>query len=297
MSMRLCDCSSKCDAAQGADQTGPSRPFLVSDRIPSVWAGCALEFKFYRQPSMNEKQARVAVLDDDADLCKLLQFLLAREYEVVMPGDGAQLQILVEQGAVDLVVLDIGLPKEDGILIAQRIRATSSIPLIFLSGYSSEEMIVRGLNIGADDYVTKPFQPEILLARVRNALRRGELHPLQAVRNLQLGDVTFEVGEQRLSNAHGLSVKLTEMEALILALLANAEAQTVSREEIFRRVYGRDWDTLNRGIEVHISHLRRKLADVSEVQSTIVGLRGMGYRLKLQGGPAPTSSGDSPPCA
>jgi DNA-binding response OmpR family regulator len=194
-------------------------------------------------------------------------------------------------------LLDIGLAQEDGILIAQKIRATSSIPIVFLSGYSSEEMIIRGLNVGADDYVTKPFQSGILLARVRSALRRGELHPLQAVHNLQLGDVTFEVSEQRLSNARGLSIKLTEMEALILALLANADAQTLSREEMFRRVYGRDWDTLNRGIEVHISHLRRKLAEVSAVQSTIVGLRGVGYHLNLQGGPAPASSGDVPPYA
>ena len=287
MNTWFCDSSSNCIPAQGADDPGPSTPFQVSDRISGMRAGCALEFTFYRQPSMNEKQARVAVLDDDADMRKLLRFLLAREYEVVMPSNGAQLQSLVDQGAVDLILLDIGLPDEDGIVVAQKIRATSTIPIIFLSGYSSEEMILRGLNIGADDYVTKPFQSEILLARVRSALRRGELHPLQAVRNLQLGDVTFEVSEQRLSNARGLSIKLTEMEALILALLANAEAQTISREEMFRRVYGRDWDTLNRGIEVHISHLRRKLAEVSTVQSTIVGLRGVGYHLNLQGNPAP----------
>ncbi len=297
MSMWLCDSRSNCTTAQGVDQIGPDGAFLVSDRISGKRAGYALEFKFYRQPLMNEKQARIAVIDDDADLRKLLRFLLSREYEVVMPEDGAQLQLLVEQGAVDLILLDIGLPHEDGIVIAQKIRATSTIPLIFLSGYSSEEMILRGLNIGADDYVTKPFQSEILLARVRSALRRGELHPLQAVRNLQLGDVTFEVSEQRLSNARGLSIKLTEMEALILALLANAEAHTISREEMFRRVYGRDWDTLNRGIEVHISHLRRKLAGVSEEQSTIVGLRGVGYHLNLQGSPAVTAPGDFPPGA
>ena len=297
MSMWQWDRSSNWIAAQGSDHADPLRPFLVSDRISGTWAVRALEFSFYRHPSMNEKQARVAVLDDDADLRKLLRFLLAREYEVVMPGNGAQLQIMVEQGAVDLIILDIGLPDEDGIVIAQKIRVTSSIPIIFLSGYTSEEMIIRGLNIGADDYVTKPFQSEILLARVRSALRRGELHPLQAVRNLQLGDVTFEVSEQRLSNARGLSIKLTEMEALILALLANAEAQTISREEMFRRVYGRDWDTLNRGIEVHISHLRRKLAGVSEEQSTIVGLRGVGYHLNLQGSPAPAAPGDLPPSA
>ncbi|MEI8030189.1 MAG: response regulator transcription factor [Comamonadaceae bacterium] len=133
---------------------------------------------------MNEKQARVAVLDDDDVLRELLRFLLAQEYEVVMPSNGTQLGIMVEQGAVDLIVLDIGLPEEDGILIAQSIRATSSVPIIFLSGYSSDDMIIRGLDIGADDYITKPFQPDILMARVRIALRRGKQSPLQALPNL-----------------------------------------------------------------------------------------------------------------
>jgi len=231
---------------------------------------------------MNEKQARVAVLDDDADLCKLLRFLLEKEYAVVMASGGADLRRLVDAGAADIVVLDIGLPDEDGISIAQRIRTTSSIPLVFLSGYSSEEMIVKGLNIGGDDYVTKPFQPEVLLARVRNALRRAEQQPAQPLLNIQLGEVTFEVREQRLTHADGRSVKLTEMESLVLSTLVHAENQTLSREEMFRRIYGRDWDLLNRGLEVHLSHLRGKLTEVSGIANPIVGLRGVGYRLNLE---------------
>lgn len=231
---------------------------------------------------MNEKQPRVAVLDDDADLCKLLRFLLEKEYEVVMASGGAQLRRMVDEGAVDVIVLDIGLPDEDGISIAQKIRTTSSVPLVFLSGYSSEEMIVKGLNIGGDDYVTKPFQPEVLLARVRNALRRAEQQPAQPLLNIQLGEVRFEVREQRLTHADGRSVKLTEMEALILSTLAQAEGQTLSREEMFRRIYGRDWDLLNRGLEVHLSHLRGKLTEVSGMENPIVGLRGVGYRLNME---------------
>ena len=231
---------------------------------------------------MSKKLPRVAVLDDDADLCKLLRFLLEKEYEVVMAGGGAQLRRLVDEGAVDVIVLDIGLPDEDGISIAQKIRSASSIPLVFLSGYSSEEMIVKGLNIGGDDYVTKPFQPEVLLARVRNALRRGEQQPAQPRLNIQLGAVTFEVRDQRLTNADGRSVKLTEMEALILSTLAHAENQTLSREEMFRRIYGRDWDLLNRGLEVHLSHLRGKLTEVSSIENPIAGLRGVGYRLNME---------------
>ncbi|MCX7143328.1 MAG: response regulator transcription factor [Proteobacteria bacterium] len=230
---------------------------------------------------MNEKQPRVAVLDDDADLCKLLRFLLEKEYEVVMADSGAHLRHLVDEGAVDVIVLDIGLPDDDGISIAQKIRTTSSIPLVFLSGYSSEEMIVKGLNIGGDDYVTKPLQPEVLLARVRNALRRAEQQPTQPMANITFGDVTFEVRDQRLTNADGRSVKLTEMEALILSALAHAENQTLSREEMFRRIYGRDWDLLNRGLEVHLSHLRRKMTEVSGLENLIVGLRGVGYRLNV----------------
>jgi len=231
----------------------------------------------------NERPSRVAVLDDDADLRKLLRFLLEKEYDVVMAGNGTQLRKMVDEGAVDVIVLDIGLPDEDGIAIAQEIRATSGIPLIFLSGYSSEEMIIKGLNIGGDDYVTKPFQPEVLLARVRNALRRGgEREEAQPLLTIQLGEVAFDVRDQRLTHVDGRSVKLTEMEALILLALVQAENQMLSREELFRRIYGRDWDLLNRGLEVHLSHLRRKLTEVSGVENTIAGLRGVGYRLNLE---------------
>ena len=232
---------------------------------------------------MNEKQPRVAILEDDADVCKLLRFILHKEYEVILAGNGKRLCQLVDEAAVDVIVLDIGLPDEDGISIAQKIRITSNIPLVFLSGYQSEEMIVKGLNVGGDDYVTKPFQPEVLLARVRNALRRAAGKPaVSPLRVLQLEDVKFEIIEQRLTNSNGHIVHLTEMEAMILCTLAQAENQTLSREELFRRVYGRDWDSLNRGLEVHLSHLRRKLSEVSGIEHPIVGLRGVGYRLLLE---------------
>jgi len=232
---------------------------------------------------MNENQRRVAVLDDDPDLSRLLRILLVTEYEVVTPQSGAHLCRLVDEGAVDCIVLDIGLPDEDGIAVAQRIRITSNIPIIFLSGYSSEDMIVKGLNIGADDYVTKPFKSEVLLARVRSALRRGrERAPGLPLLAIQFSHFLFEVRHQRVVKSDGQTVKLTEMETQILSQLAQADAQTLSREELFRRVYGRDWDALNRGIEVHLSHLRRKLTEVSGIEKPIVGLRGVGYRLNLE---------------
>ena len=231
---------------------------------------------------MHELQPRVAILDDDVNLTKLLRLLLQRDYRVVVPVGGDQLCQWVHDGAVDGIVLDIGLPDENGISIAQRIRATSSIPIVFLSGDDSDETIVRGLNIGADDYVTKPFKAQVLLARVRGALRRGMEHTASTpVSTMQLGHVLFEVLDQRLVRSDGHAVRLTEMETLILSTLALAGQQTLSREEMFRRIYGREWDALNRGLEVHLSHLRKKLTEASGVENPIVGLRGVGYRLNL----------------
>ena len=232
---------------------------------------------------MKENQFRIAALDDDAALVRLLRFLLEKEYQFLMPGNGTQLCRLVDENAVDAILLDIGLPDEDGISIAKRIRETSMVPIIFLSGNTSDEMIVKGLNIGGDDYVTKPFQSDVLLARVRSALRHGADHvSAQPLLNIKLGDVIFEVRDQRLVTLNGQLVKLTEMEALILSTLARADNQMLSREEMFRRIYGREWDLLNRGLEVHLSHLRRKLTKVSGVENPIVGVRGIGYRLNLE---------------
>lgn len=232
----------------------------------------------------NEKPC-VAVLDDDADLCRLLRVLLEDEYEVVMARDGTELCGLVDSGAVDAVVLDIGLPDEDGISIARKIRSGSGIPLIFLSGNSSEQMIVEGLTLGADDYVTKPFQNAVLLIRMRNTLSRGKR--LQAEpRRIQFGAVAFAVGEQRLIGADGCCVKLTEKESMILAALAVAEKQTLSRDEILGKIDPRDWDSPSRAVEVHMSNLRRKLTEIGAAENPIASLRGVGYRLNLEVKPA-----------
>ena len=225
----------------------------------------------------------VVILEDSADVCKLLRFILEKEFEVVFASNGAQLCRMVDKAEVDVIVLHIGLPEEDGISIAQQIRNRSSLPLIFLSGNLSEEMIVKGLNVGGDDYVTKPFQPEVLRARIRNALRHGASKTQQSrLCKIQLGNVKFEVHEKRLLNSEGSLVHLTEMEVTILCALVNADNQTLAREELFRRIYGRDWDLLSRTLEVHISHLRKKLTEASGEENAIIGLRGIGFRLTLE---------------
>ena len=233
--------------------------------------------------TVQTNRPRVAVLDDDADVRRLLGVVLKRDYEVLTPPNGTELRRLVDNHEVDAIVLDIGLPNEDGIAIARQIRSTSSVPLVFLSGYSSEDMIVKGLNIGGDDYVTKPFQAEVLLARLRNALRRVTEVPSPSLpTEIRSGDVTFELRQQRLANSDGRSVKLTGMEAELLYVLVRADGETLSRDEIFRRIHGRDWDPFDRSLEVHLSHLRKKLAQVSNIEIPIIGIRGVGYRLNVE---------------
>ena len=236
---------------------------------------------------LSQERARIAVLDDDVDFCKLLRFHLRQDYHLLVAADGAELVRLREKKAVDAVVLDIGLPGEDGISIARRVRAMSDIPLVFLSGYASTDMVAKGLNIGGDDYIVKPFQAEVLLARIRNALRRGkERTPATPIKLMQLsfGDIGFDEREHLLTNASGYTVecvKLTEMESLILAALARARDQTLSRDELYLRIHGKAWDLMSRELEVHVSHLRRKLNQVGCAANPIVSLRGRGYRLSI----------------
>lgn len=234
---------------------------------------------------MEKEKPRLAVLEDNADQRKLLSLILEAEYDVVMAGDGAELRRLVGSGMVDIVLIDIGLPGENGISIARQIRSESSIPLIFVSGYSSEEIITEGLTVGADDYVTKPFHNAVLLARIRNVLGRGK-HRHGAPRRVQFGDVSFVVGERCLIGADGRCVKLTEMESMILDALVQSEKRTLSRDKIHGEILGnvqdKDWDSPSRSVEVHISNLRRKLIAIGSIDNPIASLRGVGYRLNLE---------------
>ncbi|MCF8183355.1 MAG: response regulator transcription factor [Polynucleobacter sp.] len=224
---------------------------------------------------------RVAILEDDADFRGFLRHLLKDDYDLVMVRNGAELQRSVDASEVDVVLLDIGLPGEDGLSIALQIRSISGVPLIFLSGHSSEEMIVMGLTLGADDYITKPCQSRVLKARIENALARAKKQQAVSRRHIQFDGVVFEIGKQHLTNAEGHRVKLTAKESQILSMLARATNLTQSRDAICKHIYGRDWDSESRVLEVHICNLRGKLAQIGCESKAIVPVRGIGYRLDL----------------
>ena len=245
--------------------------------------------KPFRTPSCLEKAPivrhfRVAILEDNAGMRTFVSRALEKEYTVVFASNGSDLRDLIWKGAVHVVVLDIGLPDEDGISIAKDIRTMSQIPIVFLSGNSSAEMIVKGLNIGGDDYLTKPVSSPVLLARVANALRRAaslEQSPEGVVKELRIGAASLDARRRVLKHPDRRFATLTDLECRLLAALAQRVEQVVSREDLTRRIYGQDWNPASRSIDVHLTHLRKKLKEVGGANHTITSIRGVGFRLDI----------------
>lgn len=227
---------------------------------------------------------------------ELVRRILESEYTVVTANDGSHLLEMVREGTIRLIILDIGLPGEDGIAIAKSIRGISHIPVVFLSGLTSAEFVVTGLNVGGDDYVTKPFEPSVLLARIRNAMRHTSEVPAAAappvIEELRLGPCLLDMRRRTLAHNDGRSATLTEMESRILYTLGCSIGLTVSREALSRELYGRDWLPTNRSLDVHLSHIRSKLIEVSGDTLQVTGVRGVGYRMQIvaSGEPAPVEA-------
>ncbi len=223
----------------------------------------------------------VAVLEDDPAIRALLQRLLGAEYRLAFVDDAAQLRRLLEDGITALVLLDILLPSDNGIAIARTIRASSDVPLVLLSGLTSAEMIAAGLNVGADDYVTKPFDPLVLRARMRNALRRAapaRRTPRHVL--LRFADCTCDPLARTVTHPAGRSAHLTEKEVQLFMALARRARAVVDRDELSRLLTGGEWSPLNRALDVHVSNLRRKLMAVMQADSVITSFRGAGYMLR-----------------
>jgi DNA-binding response OmpR family regulator len=225
---------------------------------------------------------RIAVLDDEADMVDLLRRMLTREGYVVIPAaDRAALLQLISQGEADAVILDLGLPGDDGVDIARTIRSRSRVPLLMVTGRGGVADRVLGLDAGADDYLSKPFVREELLARLRAVLRRAESggerrKPDAAV---VIGGARLDLNTRALVGPGGRET-LTEREAVILLSLARANG-VLARETIYREVFAREWSPWDRSLDVHISNLRRKLAVCTGCAEVIEAARAAGYRLLL----------------
>ena len=229
---------------------------------------------------------RILIIDDDAAIAELLAVNLEMAgYEVSQAADGIKGQAMALQMQPDLVMLDLMLPRVDGFTVCQRLRRderTGEIPILMLTALSQTENKVEGFNAGADDYLTKPFELEELLARVRALLRRTDRIP-QAAKHTEIlnyGPLTL-VPERFEAMWFNRTVKLTHLEFELLHCLLQRHGQTVSPSEILREVWGYDPDDDIETIRVHIRHLRTKLEPEPRKPCYIKTVYGAGYCLEL----------------
>jgi DNA-binding response OmpR family regulator len=216
----------------------------------------------------------VLVVDDEPNIADLIELYLDRDgFRVVKAATGEDGLRAVAQHRPRLVVLDVGLPDIDGLEVCRRLRRTSTIPVIFLTARDSEVDRVVGLELGADDYVTKPFSPPELVARVKAVLRRTD--PVATTQMIQVADVTIDLGRREV-RVHGEPIPFTTREFELLQYLAEHPGLALSRQQILDGVWGYDWFGDERTVDVHLAQVRKKLDGAVRIDT----VRGIGYRLE-----------------
>ena len=238
---------------------------------------------------------RVLLIDDDQRLFDLLaSYLRQNGMDVTGARDGAQGLAMLEASAFDVVLLDVMMPGMDGLQVCKRIRAKSTIPLVMLTAKGDETDRVVGLELGADDYVAKPFSPRELLARLRAVLRRAR--PEAFTERLAVGDIDIDMAG-REAKVSGRSIDLTGLEFDLLVALARRAGKVISRDTLLAEAGRTDVTVSERTVDVHISHLRQKLGEDPRdgAGARIRTVRGVGYVLAPSGGAGAPSSRDAKP--
>lgn len=226
--------------------------------------------------------ATVLVVEDEQKLRDLLRSYLEREgWHVLTTASGADAISLAVSAAPDLVVLDLGLPDIEGEQVAQELRSRAEVPILMLTARSAERDRVRGLEAGADDYVTKPFSPRELVLRVAAILRRGRTEgAIVAPASYGEGELTLDE-ERRVATVRGHPVDLTPTEWGILTSLARFPGRVYSRYELINRVRGYEFEGYERTIDSHVKNLRRKIEADPRRPRVVETVLGGGYRLGL----------------
>ena len=237
----------------------------------------------YAEKSETDTLENILLIDDDIQLCSMLTDYLGRygyQVSAIHRGDTGLQEAL--KNAYPLVLLDVMLPAMDGLEVLRRIRAVSSTRVLLLTARGDDVDRIVGLEIGADDYLPKPFNPRELLARMRAILRRGGTEAASTSSVLRSDGLELDPAARTVEQ-DGQRIELTDVEFAMLEALLRSPGKVVTREELVENVLGRKFNPFDRSLDMHISRLRRKLSGNSMDDARVKTIRGTGYQLAVQG--------------
>lgn len=222
--------------------------------------------------------SKILLVEDDRQLSEMIKdFLESEGLHVIQEFRGDRVEKTVEKHSPDLIILDLMLPGKDGFTICRDLRPEHTGPILMLTAKSTDFDQVLGLEIGADDYVIKPVEPRVLLARINALLRRGQLADQnKELSEISYGNLTINRNSRQVV-LDGKEVELTSQEFDLLWLLASRAGEVQNRDYIYKAVVGRDYDGLDRSVDVRISRLRKKMLDSNDVPFRIKTIWGQGY--------------------
>jgi len=227
--------------------------------------------------------ACVLVVDDDPAIREMLsEYLSSEGYRVAVAEDGNAMRREIEQAAPDLVLLDLKLPREDGLSLARFLRERYDVGIIMVTGAGGVVDRIVGLEVGADDYVAKPFDPRELLARIKSVLRRMQSRPGDATeesarRLVPVGPCRLDLASHQLYGADGLEIPITTMEFDLLKVFVENPGKALSRDRILTLTKNREWDPFDRSIDIRVARLRRKVEADPQNPQVIRTVRSVGY--------------------
>ena len=226
---------------------------------------------------------RILVVDDDPPSVKMTAFLLREEgYEVITADNGRKALELVQSEAPDLVIMDVMMPHIDGLEVTRRIRQTMDVPIIILSAKGETADKVMGLEVGADDYLAKPFEPSELIARVKAVLRRAEVFSLgDAQSSLVVGDLRLDpMGYRVIRASDGREIELTPIEFRLLHVLMRNAGRVLSHDYLLSNAWGYDYEGYSNQIAVYVRRLRTKIEKDPANPQYLLTVRGLGYKFE-----------------
>jgi len=234
-----------------------------------------------------DNPSTILIVDDDRDIRTLLaDYLESNGYRTIAAADGTGMWKALDDARPDLIVLDLNMPGDDGLTLCRKLRATSSLPVIMLTARNEPLDRILGLEMGADDYLPKPFEPRELLARIRSVLRRSHAMPSNApsenVQQMRFSGWTLDLTARHLVNPQGVVIMLSGAEFRLLRVFLEHPNRVLNRDQLLNLTQGRDADPFDRSIDIQISRLRQKLGEDARMPQIIKTVRNGGYVLAGQ---------------